>query len=249
MELLTTTTSSVQANVKAEEQDKMPDEVIIANMRFISRSNLWICSDGFSFASTIVLAGQGTSVGAMSRFLDLMALDPNLQTWLREEITEALAVCAWIIAYDFGTEPTCSVEKKRRSFRLLWTQCSPSPGCYLPRSITSICPCNLGSEAVRILLFFRWCCTECFARTMQDAVVPLQFPIKDAKAEGKISEIVIRKGTPVYIGLGATNRSTSLWGDDATEFKLERWMGRHTHGSTAEQIKTPGIFSNMYGLI
>ena len=84
---------------------------------------------------------------------------------------------------------------------------------------------------------------------MQDAVVPLQFPIKDEKTGRELNEIVIRKGTPVYIGLGATNRSTSLWGDDADEFKPERWMGRHAHESTVEQIKTPGIFSNMYGLI
>ena len=84
---------------------------------------------------------------------------------------------------------------------------------------------------------------------MQDAVVPLQFPIKDEKTGRELNEIVIRKGTPVYVGLGATNRSTSLWGEDAAEFKPERWMGRHAHESTVEQIKTPGIFSNMYGLI
>ena len=144
----------MQANVEAEEEDRMSDSVIIANMRFISRSSLWICSDGFSFPSAIVLGGQETTSGAMSRLLDLMTLDPYLQTWLREEITEALAVCAWIITYDFKAEATFSVEKKRRSFRLLWTQRSPSPGCYLPRSIASICPCNLHLEAVCILLVF-----------------------------------------------------------------------------------------------
>ena len=84
---------------------------------------------------------------------------------------------------------------------------------------------------------------------MQDAVVPFQFPIKDKKTGREINEIVIRKGTPVYIGLEAANRSTSLWGEDAGEFKPKRWMGHYAHESTVEQIKTPGIFSNMYGLI
>ena len=45
MELLTIATSSVQANLEVEETDRMSDKVIIANMRFISRSHLWICSD------------------------------------------------------------------------------------------------------------------------------------------------------------------------------------------------------------
>ena len=84
---------------------------------------------------------------------------------------------------------------------------------------------------------------------MRDAVVPLQFPIKDKKTGSEINEIVVRKGTSVYIGLGATNRSNSLWGEDAAEFKPERWMGHYAHESTVEQIKTPGIFSNMCGLI
>ena len=53
-----------------------------------------IFSDGFfSFPSAIILGGQETTSGAMSRLLDLMTFNPSLQTWLREEITEALAVC------------------------------------------------------------------------------------------------------------------------------------------------------------
>lgn len=80
---------------------------------------------------------------------------------------------------------------------------------------------------------------------MKDTVIPLQFPIIDLKTGKEIREIVVHKGTPVYVGLGATNRSTAVWGPDAAEFKPERWMGRHAHESTVEQIKTPGIFSNM----
>jgi cytochrome P450 len=80
---------------------------------------------------------------------------------------------------------------------------------------------------------------------MQDTTVPLQFWIKDKKTGKEIREIVIYKGTPVYVGLGATNRSAALWGADVAEFKPERWMGRQAHESTVEQIKTPGVFSNM----
>lgn len=84
---------------------------------------------------------------------------------------------------------------------------------------------------------------------MKDTVVPLQFPITNMKTGKEIHEIIIYKGTPVYIGMGATNRSTALWGPDAAEFKPERWMGHQAHESTVKQIKTPGIFSNMYETI
>ena len=82
-------------------------------------------------------------------------------------------------------------------------------------------------------------------RTMKDTVVPLQFPFTDLRTGREVREIVITKGTPVYVGLSATNRSTALWGPDAAAFKPERWMGHRAHESTVEKIKTPGIFSNM----
>lgn len=46
----------------------------------------------YTHSSSIVLGGQETTSGAMSRLLDLMTLTPSLQEWLREEIVEALAV-------------------------------------------------------------------------------------------------------------------------------------------------------------
>ena len=82
----------VQANVEADEEDRMSDENVIANMRFVSRSNLPIYSDNFRSPSGFILGGQETAAGAISRLLDLMTSNPMLQTWLREEITEALAL-------------------------------------------------------------------------------------------------------------------------------------------------------------
>ena len=80
---------------------------------------------------------------------------------------------------------------------------------------------------------------------MEDTVIPLQYPIKDIRTQNDIHEIIVRKGTPVYVGLASTNRSTALWGPDAAEFRPERWIGRQAHESTMYQVKTPGIFSNM----
>ena len=87
--------------MEADEEDRLSDQSVIANMRFVSGSNLPIYSDNFCSPSGFVLGGQETTAGAISRLLDLMTSNPSLQTWLREEITEALAVRARIAVKCF----------------------------------------------------------------------------------------------------------------------------------------------------
>ncbi|PPQ76505.1 hypothetical protein CVT24_010878 [Panaeolus cyanescens] len=182
----------MQANAEADEEDRMPDETVIANM------------------SAIILGGQETTSGAMSRVLDLMTLDTDLQEWLREEINEALA--------KKNGEPLDFYELNA-----------------LPR-LDATC-----REALRLFapVTFVW------RETMKDAVVPLQYPVTDTKTGKEIQEILIHEGTTVYVGMGALNRSKALWGPDAAEFKPQRWIGHHAHESTIQNIKTPGIFSNI----
>ncbi|PPQ73814.1 hypothetical protein CVT26_012155 [Gymnopilus dilepis] len=181
-----TTSSLVQANVEAEEQDRMPDEIVVANI------------------SSIVLAGQETTSGAMSRLIDLMTSNPALQDWIREEISEALA--------KNNGEPLDYYELNA-----------------LPR-LDALC-----REALRLFapVTFVW------RQTMEDTLLPLQYPIKDLKTGQDVYEVFVQKGTAVYVGLSSTNRSTTIWGPDATEFKPERWIGRQAHESTVEQVKTP----------
>jgi cytochrome P450 len=76
---------------------------------------------------------------------------------------------------------------------------------------------------------------------MEDTVVPLQFSIRD-NTGAMIHELPIAKGTAVYLGLAAANRSTAIWGPDATEYKPERWLDKE---GTADNTKLPGIYSNM----
>ena len=71
---------------------------------------------------------------------------------------------------------------------------------------------------------------------MEDTLLPLQYPIKDLKTGQDVYEVFVQKGTAVYVGLSSTNRSTTIWGPDATEFKPERWIGRQAHESTVEQV-------------
>lgn len=82
-------------------------------------------------------------------------------------------------------------------------------------------------------------------RTIEDTVVPLQFPICDARTGKTTRDLLVTKGTPVYLGLSAANRSTSIWGPDAAQFKPERWINKLGQESTFENTRLPGIYSNM----
>lgn len=82
-------------------------------------------------------------------------------------------------------------------------------------------------------------------RTMEDTIVPLQFPVRD-NTGALIRELPIAKGTAVYLGLAAANRSNTIWGPDATEYKPERWLGKlGREGTTDNNTRLPGIYSNM----
>lgn len=81
--------------------------------------------------------------------------------------------------------------------------------------------------------------------TAEDCTMPLQFPILDQRTGYEIKQLHIAKGTPIYIGLAAANRSTSIWGPDAAELKPERWLGKSIAEGAYSNIKMPGIFSNM----
>ena len=39
-----------------------------------------------------------------------------------------------------------------------------------------------------------------------------------------ITEVFVPKGTVVHIGIRAANQDRTIWGDDATEWKPERWL-------------------------
>jgi cytochrome P450 len=73
----------------------------------------------------------------------------------------------------------------------------------------------------------------------QDDVLPLNEPVKDRN--GNILEsIMIKKGQTFLIPILPLNRSKSIWGDDALEFKPERWEKAPEAAATI-----PGVWGNM----
>jgi cytochrome P450 len=75
---------------------------------------------------------------------------------------------------------------------------------------------------------------------MTDGVLPLSTPITGV--DGKVmNSIPVPKGTQIYIAIAAANHSKDIWGEDALEFKPERWSNGRAESVTTKQC---GIYGN-----
>jgi cytochrome P450 len=72
--------------------------------------------------------------------------------------------------------------------------------------------------------------------------MPLSEPIIGVDGT-KLNEIVVPKGTPLFLGLRACNRNKAIWGDDALEWKPERWL--QPLPESVGNAHIPGIYSNL----
>ncbi|KAF9011994.1 cytochrome P450 [Cyathus striatus] len=80
----------------------------------------------------------------------------------------------------------------------------------------------------------------------QDIILPLSKPIKGL--DGKdIHEIAVPKNTVVHVSILSANRNLDIWGEDAFEWKPERWLAPLP--GTVKDAHIPGIYSNLMTFI
>ena len=73
-------------------------------------------------------------------------------------------------------------------------------------------------------------------------MLPLSAPIRGR--DGKmIDAVVVPKDTAIGIGLLSANRSRAIWGEDAMEWKPQRWLEPLPESVTG--AKMPGVYSNL----
>ncbi|KAL6306620.1 cytochrome P450 [Sparassis latifolia] len=79
-----------------------------------------------------------------------------------------------------------------------------------------------------------------------DVILPLSAPIRGR--DGKmISEIPIPNGTKLFIGIAGSNLNKALWGEDALEWKPDRWLSPLPSALTDARI--PGVYSNLMSFL
>ncbi|CUA75706.1 Cytochrome P450 4V2 [Rhizoctonia solani] len=77
----------------------------------------------------------------------------------------------------------------------------------------------------------------------EDTVLPLQHPVETPS--GNLTSIPIKKGTRVFMSISVSNRDERIWGEQASQFMPERWIGSKIDEITQPGSHVPGIYSSM----
>ncbi|KAK7038693.1 hypothetical protein VNI00_010577 [Paramarasmius palmivorus] len=80
--------------------------------------------------------------------------------------------------------------------------------------------------------------TRLFRTSLQDAVVPLSKPLPNG-----MTEIHVPAGANIYVSVLNANRNPDIWGEDAMEWKPERWL--ESLPKSVTEAKMPGVYSHM----
>ena len=72
--------------------------------------------------------------------------------------------------------------------------------------------------------------------------MPLSEPVQGLNGE-IMSEVPVPKDTLVIIGIRACNRNKALWGDDAEEWKPERWLAPLP--ADLDNARIPGVYAHL----
>ncbi|TEB34532.1 cytochrome P450 [Coprinellus micaceus] len=76
----------------------------------------------------------------------------------------------------------------------------------------------------------------------ENTVLPVSKPIRTTKGEF-ISEVVVPKGTVVVCSVFQSNQNPDIWGEDAKEWKPERWASPLPE--SVNEAKISGVYSNL----
>ena len=77
----------------------------------------------------------------------------------------------------------------------------------------------------------------------RDIALPLSEPVRGV--DGKLMhQILVPKGTSVFVGAAASNTNKALWGEDAYEWKPERWL--EPLPEAVLDAKIPGVYANLW---
>lgn len=79
-------------------------------------------------------------------------------------------------------------------------------------------------------------------RAKHDTIIPLAVPIT-GRDGSIITEVAVPKDTDIITSVLNSNRNPAIWGDNALEWKPERWL--EPLPSTVTEAITPGVYSHL----
>ncbi|OSX56492.1 hypothetical protein POSPLADRAFT_1159998 [Postia placenta MAD-698-R-SB12] len=106
-----------------------------------------------------------------------------------------------------------------------------------PEHLDVILSCTYLDYVVREALRLHAPVTSTMRVASADDVIPVSKPFYDRHGSVRTS-IHVKKGDIITIPIQAMNKNTEVWGDDAAEFRPERWARQKSAGP-------PGLWANM----
>lgn len=192
-----------------------------AYMRFSPVSS----QSNISCFSTFILAGMYTTSNALSRTLHLLAIHPDVQEKLRAEIVEAQGGDRSDIPYDDIVKLLFLDAVCRETLRLYAPVILSAPRVYvISPHLASLVLSDPANSAAR------------------DVALPLDQPVRGRDGK-QITEIVVPRGTAVQVHYQASNVNKVLWGEDAKEWKPERWLSPLP--ASLEEARIPGVYAHL----
>ncbi|QRV93490.1 cytochrome P450 family protein [Ceratobasidium sp. AG-Ba] len=177
-------TTLLKTNAQLVDNERLPEDQVLGQI------------------NALIFAGHETTSGTLTRILDLLSQNLELQNKLRAEISAISATAD----YD-----------EVNSLPLLDAVCRETLRLYPPVPVLERQP-------------------------TKDWVVPLRYPVKGRDGT-PLCEIVVKKGTHIYLALREANRCKETWGEDADIFRPERWLDPKSQ--SFGDNKTPGVYSSI----
>ncbi|OCH94337.1 cytochrome P450 [Obba rivulosa] len=81
-----------------------------------------------------------------------------------------------------------------------------------------------------------------FRVATKDIMMPLSEPVRGVNGT-MMHEILVPEGTTIQVGIMGSNWNKAIWGEDAMEWRPERWLSPLP--SAVEEAKIPGVYSNL----
>ncbi|KAG2150531.1 cytochrome P450 [Suillus clintonianus] len=176
--------------------------------------------------NVMVFAGLDTTTSALSRCVYLLAKNPLAQARLRSEIRDAIS-------------PTSLSQDGATVFE------HENP--LLNLSYDTLMNLPFLDGVVRETLRLYPSLPHMGRKVTKATTLPLQFPVRSSSG-AEISTIAVHEKAFIVISILAANRNRTIWGDDANEWKPERWLSSDAAApilGVKDGIRYPGVYSNM----